>query len=100
MHLYRKFSNWFRTVRNTNSTMVEALRTHHAPGFLTRWEHDYKLIEVDQLALFEEYLEMGTTREYESHFHILTVAFDINEVCLHTLAVIQYGFVTLFVAAF
>lgn len=40
--------------------------------FLTRWEQDYNLKEVDQLALFQEYLEM----------------------------VIQYGFVTLFVAAF
>jgi hypothetical protein len=38
----------------------------------TRWEHDYNLTSVDRLDLLDEYLEM----------------------------VIQYGFVTLFVAAF
>lgn len=38
----------------------------------TRWEHDYNLQSVDRLDLLDEYLEM----------------------------VIQYGFITLFVAAF
>lgn len=38
----------------------------------TRWEQDYNLLECDRMALFDEYLEM----------------------------VIQFGFVTLFVAAF
>jgi hypothetical protein len=32
-----------------------------APVFLTRWEQDYNLKKVDQLALFQEYLEMGIT---------------------------------------
>ncbi|CAL8116032.1 unnamed protein product [Orchesella dallaii] len=59
-------SNWCRRIKYSSAGDPDA------PGFLTRWEQDYNLKKADQLALFQEYLEM----------------------------VIQYGFVTLFVAAF
>ncbi|CAG7831124.1 unnamed protein product [Allacma fusca] len=61
-----KVSNWCRRMRYTSTMHTDT------PTFFTRWEQDYNLKKVDQLALFHEYLEM----------------------------VIQYGFVTLFVAAF
>ncbi|OXA52495.1 Anoctamin-4 [Folsomia candida] len=61
-----KFSNWCRRIKYASAVDPDA------PVFFTRWEQDFNLKKVDQLALFQEYLEM----------------------------VIQYGFVTLFVAAF
>ncbi|KAH1018122.1 hypothetical protein HUJ05_005938 [Dendroctonus ponderosae] len=73
-----KFYNWWR-YRSHRSNTKDLSRKH------TRWEEDYHLQDPGRLALFDEYLEM-------IHPQIATGAVFG--------AVLQYGFVTLFVAAF
>jgi hypothetical protein len=57
---------------------------------LQAWEQDYHLQDPGRLALFDEYLEMSNITFY------LTWKYSNYKSFL----VIQYGFVTLFVAAF
>ncbi|TRY73135.1 hypothetical protein TCAL_08802, partial [Tigriopus californicus] len=65
--------NWFRRL-----WLEKKLKTSHKDQtscpvkFIKRWEMDYQLQEIDRLHLFDEYIEI----------------------------IVQYGFVTLFVAAF
>lgn len=81
---YRTVSNFLRQRRHKQLTK-DASHRHMA------WEQDYHLQDPGRLALFDEYLEMSKINKkivvHKNHFsHISTV--------------LQYGFVTLFVAAF
>lgn len=59
------------------------------------WEEDYHMQDPGRLALFDEYLEMSMT-EKRSNCDNFSEIIDL----LFLASVLQYGFVTLFVAAF
>jgi len=85
-----KLWNWWR-----KRTQVAATKNHDRR--YTCWEKDYQLQDPGRLALFEEYLEMSefrTTRFRRNIF--LQTLFLLFAMFI----VLQYGFVTLFVAAF
>ncbi|ODN04168.1 Anoctamin-5 [Orchesella cincta] len=93
INYYSKMSNWCRRIKYSSAGDPDA------PGFLTRWEQDYNLKKADQLA-FETYLRLIThfyTCE-QSDGHLW--ASIMLALIFYSAAVIQYGFVTLFVAAF
>lgn len=71
-----------------------------AESTIPRWEQDYHLQPFSNLGLFYEYLEMGT----KQHPSVPSATFMLvvlhNLTCAASLTVIQFGFVTLFVASF
>lgn len=81
---YRKFYNWWRW-RSHRSNTKDLTRQH------TRWEEDYHLQDPGRLALFDEYLEMSKINCCLIKQIVFILIFS---------KVLQYGFVTLFVAAF
>lgn len=75
-------------------------------SILQCWEEDYHLQDPGRLALFDEYLEMSESRLCFSRLFIACRTAELmrilspNSVVFHLFSVIQYGFITLFVAAF
>ncbi len=81
----RVFYNWWRQRKHKKETKDET-HLHMA------WEQDYHLQDPGRLALFDEYLEMGMV--------LVAVAQKAKSFTHFLISVLQYGFVTLFVAAF
>lgn len=69
---------------------------HHPENHYSRWEQDHVLQNFSQLGLFYEYLEMGETPSPRSATR--SPVLHLNPRCL--LPVVQFGFITLFVASF
>lgn len=87
-----KLWNWWR-----KRTQVAATKNHDRR--YTCWEKDYQLQDPGRLALFDEYLEMSesrTIRFTDEHLFGGQTFFFLFAIFI----VLQYGFVTLFVAAF
>ncbi len=107
--MYRHGANAVHAVRETfddddenNSNSKQRRRSSAAVDdndpLATRWERDYGLENVHRLELLDEYLEMGQSHYYSYNRTNTIQTFLI--VLTSKLTVIQYGFITLFVAAF
>lgn len=73
---------------------------HHPENHYSRWEQDHVLQNFSQLGLFYEYLEMGEMfPSVQSRVSLSASSpFSCPHCCL--LPVVQFGFITLFVASF
>lgn len=89
---FRKFWNWWRQRKHKKQTKDET-HLHMA------WEQDYHLQDPGRLALFDEYLEMGMPFYFYLHSKYISIEYQMKY-GMFTFIVLQYGFVTLFVAAF
>lgn len=106
--LCRLMRNWWSSRRGR----------HHPENHYSRWEQDHVLQNFSQLGLFYEYLEMGETQFGCMIYEIINIKWhfywpvtECSALCLciiHSLwllslsvfSVIQFGFITLFVASF
>ncbi|KAH8270378.1 hypothetical protein KR018_009200 [Drosophila ironensis] len=86
-YLFPKFWNWWRQRKHKQATKDES-HLHMA------WEQDYHMQDPGRLALFDEYLEMS------KHISRISMQYSASQLYLFIFVVLQYGFVTLFVAAF
>lgn len=87
----RKLQNWWRRRQNIETPDLTEY---------TRWELDYDLTKYPVHGLFYEYLEMGKSlMPCGVGGNVCEILFPTKH-GLFILSVIQYGFVTLFVAAF
>ena len=71
---------------------------HHPENHYSRWEQDHVLQNFSQLGLFYEYLEMGEQRQPVGVERRRLSA--MPTLLSPLLPVVQFGFITLFVASF
>lgn len=83
---YRVMRNWWSGRKGR----------HHPENHYSRWEQDHVLQNFSQLGLFYEYLEMGENSVQPPGPVLLSPASTPR--CL--VPVVQFGFITLFVASF
>ena len=92
--------NWSRTYlyQHGDNKQVEDMTD------LKRWERDYQLERLSRLHLFDEYIEMSKyiCNRFVINLCIMKVIHTLKDLPINTIlfSVIQYGFVTMFVAAF
>lgn len=84
---------------------------HNPENHSSRWEQDYVLLNFSQIGLFYEYLEMGERQIDKDEIQHIQVKYLFSNcftapflsllmASLHVFPVIQFGFITLFVASF
>lgn len=84
--LFPLFYKWLNTIKVKTGISKNVSYKTSRP----QWLKDYKLVEWGPRSLFPEYLEMGKSPK----------KLFIVEVHFLNISVLQYGFVTIFVAAF
>lgn len=87
--------SWWQK-RKLNPQLKEAGQEAQRQEEASPWEADYQLLVCE--GLFSEYLEMGESQVYP---HILRVSYESGLHCKSSssFTVIQFGFITIFVAA-